>query len=57
MCRQEMFLQVQVRKEDQDSLRFIWRHSNQDAELDTYRMKVMIFGAACFPCCAQYVKN
>ncbi|XP_070071080.1 uncharacterized protein [Drosophila takahashii] len=53
----EMFLQVQVRKEDQDSLRFLWRHGNRDAQVDTYKMIVLIFGAACSPSCAQYIKN
>ncbi|CAG5056933.1 unnamed protein product [Parnassius apollo] len=52
----EMFLQVKIREEDRDSLRFLWRH-NRDAPPEEYRMTSLIFGAASSPCIAIYVKN
>ncbi|CAK1549334.1 unnamed protein product [Leptosia nina] len=52
----EMFLQVKIREEDRDSLRFLWR-DNEKAPVKEYRMTSVIFGAASLPCTAIYVKN
>jgi len=52
----EIFLQVQVRKEDQDFLSFFWRRGDRDAQVDTCKMTVVIFVAACSPSCAHYIK-
>ncbi|CAK1544168.1 unnamed protein product [Leptosia nina] len=52
----EMFLQVKIREEDRDSLRFLWR-DNEKAPVKEYRMTSVIFGAASSPCTAIYVKN
>ncbi|XP_053968874.1 uncharacterized protein LOC128870294 [Anastrepha ludens] len=54
---QEMFSQVRIRVEDQDSQRFLWRGDDSSQPIRTYAMTSMIFGAACSPCCAEYVKN
>ncbi|XP_053696951.1 uncharacterized protein LOC128744165 [Sabethes cyaneus] len=53
---QEMFHRIAIRKEDQDSQRFLFRKRN-DVPLEVYVMQSMIFGATCSPACAQYVKN
>ena len=52
----EMFLQVKVKVEDQDSQRFLWRNEKKEP-LSTYVMTSLIFGNTCSPTCAQYVKN
>lgn len=53
----EMFLQVKIREEDRDSLRFLWRGDARDTPPKEYRMTSVIFGAASSPCAAIYVKN
>ncbi|GBP48181.1 hypothetical protein EVAR_27567_1 [Eumeta japonica] len=52
----EMFLRVKIRKEDRDSLRFLWRN-NMNENPQEYRMTSLIFGAASSPCTAIYIKN
>ncbi|GBP58818.1 hypothetical protein EVAR_84013_1 [Eumeta japonica] len=52
----EMFLQVKIREEDRDSLRFLWRE-NENEEPKEFRMNSLIFGASSSPCSAIYVKN
>ncbi|GBP22936.1 hypothetical protein EVAR_95336_1 [Eumeta japonica] len=51
----EMFLRVKIRKEDRDSLRFLWRN-NMHENPQEYRMTSLIFGAASSPCTAIYIK-
>ncbi|XP_039762492.1 uncharacterized protein LOC120635541 [Pararge aegeria] len=53
----EMFLRIVIREEDRDSLRFLWKENETDAEPKEYRMKSLIFGATSSPCSAIYVKN
>lgn len=53
----EMFPQVRIRPEDQQYQRFLWRNGDKQTEPEVYVMSVMIFGAACSPCTAHYVKN
>ncbi|XP_062565178.1 uncharacterized protein LOC134227602 [Armigeres subalbatus] len=53
----EMFHQVLMNENDQQSLKFLWRKCEQNREPDVYVMTVMIFGASCSPSSAQFVKN
>lgn len=54
----DMFLRVQIRREDQDALRFLWKDDISSSEPPTkYAMNSLIFGACCSPFVAQYVKN
>lgn len=53
----EMFNQINIIKEDQHCQRFLWRHGDKSKPLEIYVMTAMLFGAACSPCSAQYVKN
>lgn len=53
---QEMFHQVIIRKEDRDSLRFLFRRSPNEP-VQILRMRVMIFGAKSSPSTSQFVKN
>lgn len=55
----EMFMQVKVREEDRDALRFLWRGTRRDAAAppEEYRMTSIIFGASSSPCSALYIKN
>ena len=47
-----MFMQVAIRTEDQDALRFLW---NKDGEETIFKYKRLIFGAICSPSCAIYI--
>lgn len=53
---QEMFLRINIRPEDREAQRFLWR-PKQGGPVETYEMVSMSFGARCSPCSAQYVKN
>ena len=44
-----MFMQVAMRSEDQDALRFLW---NKDGEGRIFKYNILIFGATCSPSCA-----
>ncbi|XP_053686362.1 uncharacterized protein LOC128735909 [Sabethes cyaneus] len=52
----EMFHQMEIRREDRHSLRFLFR-KDSTASPDVYVMDVATFGATCSPASAQYVKN
>ena len=45
-------MQVAIRSEDQDALRFLW---NKDREEKIFKYKRLIFGATCSPSCAIYI--
>ncbi|XP_075253255.1 uncharacterized protein LOC142345059 [Convolutriloba macropyga] len=47
-----MFMQVAIRTEDQDALRFLW---NKDGEEKIFKYKRLIFSATCSPSCAIYI--
>ena len=51
----EMFLQVCLRKEDQDSTRILWR--DEDGNLTAYVFQRVMFGANCSPFLSQVAKN
>ena len=52
---EQMFYQVNVRKEDQDFLRFLWwPNGNLSMEPQEYCMVVHLFGAASSPRCCNY---
>lgn len=52
----QMFHQVKIHQDDQESQRCLWRDDHRQ-DPTTYRMTVMTFGATCSPSTAQYVKN
>ena len=47
-----ILMQLAVRKEDQDALRFLW-YKNNGKTISKY--KQLLFGATCSPACAIYV--
>nr|AAQ09229.1 polyprotein [Antheraea mylitta] len=53
----EMFLQIKIREQDRDSLRFLWRGEDRASKPREYRMTSVIFGAASSPATAIFVKN
>jgi hypothetical protein len=53
----EMFMQVKIREEDRDALRFLWRGDRREGAPEEYRMTSVIFGATSSPCTALFVKN
>ncbi|XP_059048555.1 uncharacterized protein LOC131843818 [Achroia grisella] len=48
----EMFMQVKIKKEDRDALRFLWRGDRREGDPHEYRMTSLIFGATSSPCTA-----
>ncbi|XP_062701549.1 uncharacterized protein LOC134285208 [Aedes albopictus] len=52
----EMFHQIQIRKEDEHSQRFLWKNDGE-SEPSIYIVQVLTFGACCSPSIAQHVKN
>ncbi|XP_045495970.1 uncharacterized protein LOC123694549 [Colias croceus] len=54
----EMFMQIKIKNEDRDALRYLWRGDRRDNTApDEYRMTSLIFGATCSPAIAIYIKN
>ncbi|CAK1596115.1 unnamed protein product [Parnassius mnemosyne] len=53
----EMFMQIKVRPEDRDALRYLWRGDRRNEAPQQYRMTSIIFGAASSPCTAIFAKN
>ncbi|XP_058816619.1 uncharacterized protein LOC131679884 [Topomyia yanbarensis] len=53
---EEMFHQVEVNEDDQQSQRFLFHDTDVD-EPDEYIMKVITFGASCSPSSAQFIIN
>lgn len=53
----EMFHQIEIRTDDQNCQRFLWRNGDRSKEPEVYIMRVMTFGAACSPCSAHFIKN
>ena len=47
-----MFMQVGIREDDQDALRFLWSDNDQER---TSKYQRLIFGATCSPACAIFV--
>ena len=52
----EMFHQIKIREEDQNSQRFLWR-TDPKKPPEVYLMKVMTFNLTCSPFSVQYVKK
>lgn len=52
----EMFIQIGVRSEDRDALRYLWRE-NPSREPIEYRMRSIVFGATSSPATTICVKN
>ena len=48
---EKAFLHIWLHKDDRDWIRFLWlsNPSDPDSELQTYRFKVVLFGAVCSP--------
>ncbi|XP_064648771.1 uncharacterized protein LOC135500981 [Lineus longissimus] len=46
---EKMFLQVKMRKEDQDSQRFLWRGLDKSKEPEVYRLTTVTFGLTSSP--------
>lgn len=53
----EMYLQINIIKDDQDAQRFLWRAGDSTIDPATYVMSAMTFGSTCSPSSALYVKN
>jgi hypothetical protein len=53
---QEMYLQIQLKTEDRDCARFVFRFNRED-DIKHYRMKVLPFGCSSAPAISQYIKN
>ncbi|CAH2091244.1 unnamed protein product [Euphydryas editha] len=54
----EMFMQVKLRPQDRDALRYLWKNDRRDDHTpEEYRMTSLIFSASCLPSTAIYVKD
>ncbi|XP_063363959.1 uncharacterized protein LOC134652728 [Cydia amplana] len=54
---QEMFLQIQMRPEDQQSQLFLWRGTRRDMEPRVYKLNRVCFGNVSSPFLAHSVRN
>ncbi|CAK1552938.1 unnamed protein product [Leptosia nina] len=54
---QEMFMQIKIREQDRDALRYLWRGEEREKEPTEYRMTSLVFGATSSPATAIFVKN
>ncbi|XP_063383582.1 uncharacterized protein LOC134669897 [Cydia fagiglandana] len=54
---QEMFLQIQMREEDQQSQLFLWRGTRRDMEPQVYKLNRVCFGNVSSPFLAHSVRN
>ncbi|XP_062557240.1 uncharacterized protein LOC134222113 [Armigeres subalbatus] len=52
----EMFHQIEIRREDRHSQRFLWR-TDSSKQPTVFLMNVATFGSSCSPASAQFVKN
>ncbi|XP_055589664.1 uncharacterized protein LOC129741877 [Uranotaenia lowii] len=52
----EMYHQLQIRKQDRQAQRFLFR-ADPNERFKTFIMDVTTFGSTCSPCSAQFVKN
>lgn len=52
----EMFIQVAIIKDDINAQRFLWKSENDLEDVQQCVMSRMIFGAACSPTIAQFIK-
>ncbi|GBP97480.1 hypothetical protein EVAR_46153_1 [Eumeta japonica] len=53
-----MFMQIKIKPEDRDALRYLWRGDKRGNEKPTeYRMTSLIFGATSSPATSIYIKN
>ena len=53
----DMFLKIQIRLEDRDAQRFLWRGKERSIPPREYLMSSVSFGAKSSPCTAIYIKN
>jgi hypothetical protein len=53
----EMYLQIELKKEDRSFHRFLWRDMNQDNPPDVYEFNRVVFGVNCSPFLAQFVSQ
>lgn len=54
---QEMFLRIQIRKEDQPSQLFLWRGAQRDCAPRVYKLNRVCFGCVSSPFLAHAVRN
>lgn len=52
-----MFLEIKIRKSDQNAQRFLWRSKNRQIEPEEYEVTSLLFGSKSSPSTALYVKN
>ncbi|CAH2099681.1 unnamed protein product [Euphydryas editha] len=53
-----MFMQVKLRPQDRDALRYLWKNDRRDDQPpEEYRMTSLIFGASCSPSTVIYMKD
>lgn len=53
----EMYLQIELKKEDRSFHRFLWRNMNEDQKPDVYEWTRIVFGVNASPFLAQFVSR